>query len=191
MSEEEEIIVIVPVLVVRAVEGKVEDVKIIQDKGLEEVLKEYTKKAVDEWDPTLSDFTVMKTMYEIRYKLPISPDLYDVFTALELPMKRSGNEIYVEIPVYTVSFDNRWSEGAYRDIKVYVITYYFDEDMKKQIIEYAAETTAREKRLEQPLELSEEQLRRLEEGLEEAERLEAEEEEEKPRKRSRGRRKKS
>lgn len=174
MSEEVE--VIVPVLVIRSVEGKIEDVKVYTDKSLEDVLREYGKKAIDEWNPALSDFTIMKTFYELRYKLPIDPDLYDVIEALELEMMREGNELIVKLPVYTISFDNRWSGESYRDLKVYVVTYLIDENVKNQLVEYAAETTAREKSLEPSVTLTEEQLQRLEEGLREAEQVEAEEE---------------
>ena len=174
MSEEVE--VIVPVLVIRSVEGKIEDVKIYTDRSLEDVLREYGKKALDEWNPMLSDFTIMRTFYELRYKLPIDPDLYDVIEALELEMMREGNELIVKLPVYTISFDNRWSGENYRDLKVYVVTYLIDESVKNQLVEYAAETTAREKSLEPSVTLTEEQLQRLEEGLREAEQVEAEEE---------------
>ncbi len=171
----EELEVIVPVLVIRSVEGKIEDVKIYTDKSLEDVLREYGKKALDEWNPALSDFTIMKTFYELRYKLPIDPDLYDIIEALELEMMREGNELIVKLPVYTISFDNRWSGDSYRDLKVYVVAYMIDESVKKQLLEYAAETTAREKSLEPSVSLTEEQLQRLEEGLREAEQVEAEE----------------
>ena len=172
----EEVEVVIPVLVIRSVEGKIEDVKIHTDKSLEDVLREYGKKALDEWNPSLSDFTIMKTFYELRYKLPIDPDLYDIIEALELEMMREGNELVVKLPVYTISFDNRWSGDSYRDLKVYVVTYLIDEKVKDQLVEYAAETTAREKTLEPSVTLTEEQLQRLEEGLREAEQVEIEEE---------------
>ncbi len=191
MSEE---ILVVPVLVVRSVEGKVEDVKIYEDKPIEEVLREYVKKAADEWNPQLSDLTVMRTFYELRYKLPIPPDLYDIVSELGLEMEREGNELIVKLPVFTISFDNRWSGETYRDLKVYVVTYLIDESVKDQIVEYAAETTGKEKSLtpETPqIELTPEQLQRLEEGLSEAEAVETEEEKPKKRRKRNSRRKKS
>ncbi len=191
MSEE---ILVVPVLVVRSVEGKVEDVKVYEDKPIEEVLREYVKKAADEWNPQLSDLTVMRTFYELRYKLPIPPDLYDIVSELGLEMEREGNELIVKLPVFTISFDNRWSGETYRDLKVYVVTYLIDENVKDQIVEYAAETTGKEKSLapETPqIELTPEQLQRLEEGLSEAEAMETEEERPKKRRKRSSRRKKT
>ncbi len=176
MSEEE---LLVPILVVRSVEGKIEDVKIYEDKSLEDVLREYVKKAADEWNPQLSDFTVMRTYYELRYKLPIPPELYDIANELGLEMEREGNELIIKLPVFTISFDNRWSGDTYRDLKVYVVTYLIEDSVQKHIMEYAAETTGKEKSLapEAEFELTPEQLQRLEEGLSEAEAVEVEEEE--------------
>ncbi|AEM39574.1 uncharacterized conserved protein UCP032756 [Pyrolobus fumarii 1A] len=165
----------VPILVVKSVEGQIEEVKIVDDKSLTDVLREYVKKAADEWNPQLSDLTVMRTHYELRYKIPIDPDLYDIVTGLGLELEREGNEVIVRLPVFTISYDNRWSGDTYRDIKVYVVTYLIEDSIKDQIVEYAKETTAREKSLggETQLELTPEQLQRLEEGLSEVEAVEA------------------
>ncbi len=167
MSEE----VKIPILVVKSSEGKIEETNVIEGKSIEEILREYVKRAADEWNPQLSDFTVMKTFYELRYKLPIDPDLYDLAVELNLDLEREGNEVIVKLPVYTISFDNRWSGDSYRDLRVYVITYLVDEKLRDQIIEYAKETTSREKKLESEtsLDITPEQLQRLEEGLAEAE----------------------
>ncbi len=189
MSEE----VRVPILVVKSSEGRIEDTKIVEDKTMEEVLREYVKRAADEWNPQLSDFTVMKTFYELRYKLPIDPDLYDLAVMLNLDLEKEGNEVILKLPVYTISFDNRWDGDTYRDLRVYVVTYLIDEKLKDQIVEYARETTSREKKLgmETSLEITPEQLQRLEEGLAEAEAVEQTGQSSSKKRRKRSRRKSS
>ncbi|HIP65970.1 MAG TPA: DUF2286 domain-containing protein [Pyrodictium sp.] len=157
------------IVVVKSVEGKIEDSRIVEGR-LPDVVKEIARKTLEEWDPEKSDFTIIKARYELRYKLPISPDLYDIIDELNLEKFREGNNLIVVVPVYTISFDNEWLEDKYHDKAVYVVTYYIDEEEKKQIEEYAVETTKAPKEFQQEspgLTLTEEDIAKLEAGLEE------------------------
>ncbi len=171
-------------VIVHAEEGKLVASKVV-NKIVEEVVKELAKKALEEWDPSSSDFTVIKTTLEVRYKLPIDPNLYERLIELNLEMMREGNDLVVRIPIYTISYDSSWIEDAYHERKIIVLSPYLDDEGKRQLEEYAIETTREPKRLETTpqLQISEEELKRLEEGLREIE----EEKPEKP-KRTRKRR---
>ncbi|HIQ56182.1 MAG TPA: DUF2286 domain-containing protein [Pyrodictium sp.] len=157
------------IVVVKSVEGKIEDSRIVEGE-LASIVKEIARKTLEEWDPEKSDFTIIKARYELRYKLPISPDLYDTINELNLEMFREENNLIVIVPVYTISFNNEWLEDKYHDKAIYVVTYYIDEEEKKQIEEYAAETTKAPKEFQQGslgLTLTEEDIAKLEAGLEE------------------------
>jgi hypothetical protein len=173
------------ILVIRSEEGKIVESKVI-DSDLAELVKSITQKALDEWNPASSDFTVLRAKYEIRYKLPIKPELVDIARDLGLDMMREGNELIVQVPIYTISFDNEWMDDSYTDRKMYIVALYLDDEGRKQIEEYAVETTKGPKKIDygsaSQLSLSAEELKALEEGLKELE------QEEKP-KRTRGRRK--
>lgn len=165
------------VLVIRADEGKLTSSKII-DGDYNAVAKEVIKRALEEWNPGESDLTAIRTKLELRYKLPIDPDLYDKIRDLNLELAREGNELIVNLPVLTISFDNAWLDDAYLDRRMYIVSIYLDDSAKQQLEEYAIEATKEPKRIDtsQSITLGEEELRRLEEGLTEIE-------EEKPKRR--------
>jgi hypothetical protein len=179
---------VLSVLIVRAEEGKVVESR-VEDTKLEDAARAALLKAAETWNPLTSDLTAVHGELELRYKLPIDPDLYDRVMELNLEVMREGNEVIVKLPVIVISFDNEWLGDKYRDKKIYVVSHFLDEESRRQVEEYASEATKEPKSLEgsvlpQELEISEEEMRRLEEGLEEAE-------EEKPRKRKKSTRKKS
>jgi len=165
------------VLVIRADEGKLTSSEII-DGDYNAVAKEVIKIALEEWNPGESDLTAIRTKFELRYKLPIDPDLYDKIRDLNLELVREGNELIVNLPVLTISFDNAWLDDAYLDRRMYIVSIYLDDSAKQQLEEYAIEATKEPKRIDtgQSITLGEEELRRLEEGLTEIE-------EEKPKRR--------
>jgi len=152
--------------VISADEGKIIESKTVK-KDFIELLKTYARKAIDEWNPLESDFTIIRSTTDISYTHPISPELFDKVQELGLNIRREGNEIIITIPVYTISYDSQWMESYYRDRKIIVIAPYLDEKEKKQLEEYASEATSEAKRLEEELTLTEEEYMRLEEGLKE------------------------
>ena len=161
----------IKVVVLRSDEGKITH-KDIVEKPYNEVAKSITKKALEEWNPENSDFTAIRTKFEIRYKLPINPELYDTLQELNLEMFREGNELVVNIPVLTISFDNAWLGDSYLDRRMYIIAPYIDNEEVKQLEDYLVDATKEPKKIQQESEelaLGEEELRRLEEGLEELE----------------------
>jgi hypothetical protein len=175
------------VVVIRADEGKITESKIVEDE-IGKIVKEVTKKALEEWEPERSDLTVLHSKLELRYRKPLPPEVADAIFNLNLEYSFEGNDVIVNLPVMVVSFDNRWlDETKYEEKRIYVIAPYLDDDAVKQLEEYAKDTTSSPKDIasltSEPaqLELGEEEIRRLEEGLAEAE------EEEKPRRRRRKR----
>ncbi len=174
------------IAVIRSEEGKIVQAEVIEGE-FPEAIKGYARRAFEEWDPGTSDFTVLKTTFEVRYRLPINADLVDVIRDLQLPMMKEGNELIVQVPIATVSFDNIWINDAYHEKKMYIIAPYLDESEMEQLKGYAADATREPKRLDAGMQfsLSEEELRRLEEGLAEME------QEEKPKRRRRRRKKSS
>lgn len=173
------------ILIVETEDGKLIRQEVVEG-NLYEKVKEVALKLIEKWDPSLSDFTVIRGGYELTYKIPVPVDVLDKIQEYGLQVARSGNEAIITLPVYTISYNNEWTGDTYRDRAICIVTYYIDEDAKKQIIDYAVDATSKPKQLAPQLSLTEEELARLEEGLAEAE------EAEKPKKRRRrSRRKKS
>lgn len=170
-------------IVIEANEGRIVEKKNVQDEP-GRIVKEYAEKALKQWDPLSSDFTVIRSKIEIAYDLPMDPDTFDRIEQLGLERAREERKLIVTIPVYTISYDNKWEGNYYQDKKIIVIAPYIDDNEVEQIKQYAVEATSGPTQLTEDYEiqLSEDAIERLEEGLKEIE-----EEEEKPRKKRRRR----
>jgi hypothetical protein len=158
------------VIVVLSEEGRISERRIVESKDAARIAKDIAARALELWDPTSSDFTIIRSELELRYKLPIDPDLYDIIEELKLPKEVESGELIIKVPVYTISFDNTWLTDAYHDRRMYVVALVFDPEGEKQVEDYAREATKAPKQLqtEATLRIDEEALKRLEEGLEEA-----------------------
>ncbi len=161
------------IIVIRSEEGKITSKEEL-DKDMASVVKEVAERAFQEWDPSRSDFTVLRTKYDLEYSIPIDPDLLDVIEELGLEKEmQPPNKLIVKLPMVTISFDNEWIGESYYEKKMYIIAPRLDDNAVKQIEEYAIEATKEPKRLsgieEEQLTLSEEELARLQEGLQEIE----------------------
>ncbi len=180
------------ILVIRSEEGNISEKSVIESEDIYNVVKEYAEKAFQQWNPSTSDFTVLRTKYEYRVKLPIDPDLLDLIEELNLDKRMELGELVIEVPLVTISYDNEWIGENYHEKRMYIVTPYLDSRFEEEIEKYAIDATKEAKSLAaiegtEPatLTLSEEELRRLEEGLEEIE-----ETEKKQKRKSRRRRKK-
>ncbi len=167
------------VLVIRAEDGRVVQ-SVIEEGKIEDVVKNYARRALNEWEPIYSDFVVLRDKYEVRLKLPISPEQFEKFSKYGLERTPDGYAVF-SITIYTISFDNFWIEGSYQDRKMYLIAPYVDENIKKELEEAAAGSTLIQ---QTTMGGGEVDFSELEEELEELE------EEEKPKKTKRRRRRK-
>jgi hypothetical protein len=119
------------VLVLSIEYGKIVDSKIL-DKDLEEVVKNVLMEILPKWSPKTSDLIAMKHEHEVVFKLPLSKELYGLLSKYGLSRK-SASEVSVRIPVYVVSYENRWVDDDLIDDKVYIIAPYINEEVKKEI----------------------------------------------------------
>ncbi len=128
------------VLVIRAEEGRVTESEVVEGE-LEEVVKETVRKALEEWDPSRSDFIVLREVREVTLGLPIPGHLVDALRPFGLTRK-GPNEASFYLPVYTISFDNRLvseEEGSYEERKIYLIVPYIDDDLRAEFEAQAAD----------------------------------------------------
>ncbi len=127
------------VLVIRAEDGRIVQ-STIEEGRIEDIVKNYARRALNEWEPIYSDFVVLRDKYEVRLKLPISPEQFEKFSKYGLERTPDGYAVF-SITIYTISFDNFWVEGSYQDRKMYLIAPYVDENIKKELEEAAAGST--------------------------------------------------
>ena len=146
------------VLIIRAEEGKVRESKVVKGE-ITSILKEIVKKTAELWDPDSSDFVVIKDKYEVSLKLPLSREEYERYSRFNLRRTSDGYAVF-DIPVYVVSFDNEWQGDDYYDRKIYLISLYVNEDVRRDLESWAIDSTTKKSSSElielEELELEEE-----------------------------------
>lgn len=115
-------------LIVRAESGRVVESSVVEEP-LEEAAKRVAREALEEWNPATSEFVVLRDVEEVTIKLPIPGDLYDELRKYGL-RKKGESEAAIDLPYYTISFDNQRIGDDYIENKVYVIAPYINEDFK-------------------------------------------------------------
>ncbi len=152
----------VDTLIIYVNEGKVANIE-HKSGDLNQNLKPIVSQILNEWNPEISDFAIVKDELIHRFKLPLNPKKYEIYSKFNLT--KEGNEGLITIPTYIVSYESILTDDRYIDKKLAVITYYIDEEVKKTAVEYA-ENLAKEETEEEKEEESEEE-ESLEENLDE------------------------
>ncbi|HIQ02830.1 MAG TPA: DUF2286 domain-containing protein [Desulfurococcales archaeon] len=146
------------VLIIHAEEGKVKESKIVKGE-INSILKEIVKKTTELWDPDKSDFVVIRDKYEVSLKLPLTREQYEKYSKYNLRRTSDGYAVF-DIPVYVVSYDNEWQGDDYYDRRIYLISLYINEDVKRDLENWAIDSTTKKSSSElldlEDLELEEE-----------------------------------
>ena len=117
------------VLVVRAEKGKVIMSEVIEGE-LYDVIKKYVSIASSEWDPRVSDFVVVREDLNVDVEGSLEEEILEYLRSYG-SLEEGEGVLKVRVPVYTISFDNRFmGEDLYIENKVYIIAPYVNEDLR-------------------------------------------------------------
>ncbi len=125
------------VVYIRAEKGKVVETNIIDDE-IENVIKDVAREALEEWDPKLSEFVVLRDEEEITIKLPLPDNILNILKNFKFK-KKSEKEATIIYPYYTISFDNRKVNNDYIEYKVIIVAPYINDDFTAWLETLAAE----------------------------------------------------
>jgi len=106
---------------------------------LRKVVKEAVRRSVDFWDADKSDLVVLRDIYPMSVKLPLTKEQYDKYASYNL--RRAGDEATFEVPVYFISYDNEWKGDSYVDHKMVVVAPRIDDFVEKALCELAESST--------------------------------------------------
>jgi hypothetical protein len=126
-------------LILRSKEGAIVS-KIQQPGELREIVRTIVAETVALWSLEKSDFIVIRDLYPVAIKLPISKEQYDTYTKFDMQRTTNGSVMF-EVPVYVISFDNEWQEEDYVDKEVIVVAPVIDAKVEEIIVELAIEAT--------------------------------------------------
>jgi len=128
------------ILVLRGEYGKVVEENIVEEENIYSAVKKYASKALELWDPEFSDFIIIKDKYEVALKLPLTREQVQRFMKFGIKRSPDGYAKF-NIPVYIISYDSIWVESDYIDRRVYLVTIYVDENVKKDLEKLVVDTT--------------------------------------------------
>lgn len=129
-------------LILNVEKGNVLESKIL-DSEVEEAVKKVVIDVIPRWSPKTSDLIVVKYEHEITLKLPLSKELYESLHKYGLDRK-SPSEVTARIPVYVISYENRWVGEDLIDDKIYVISPHVNDEVRKEIELLAVDITTSE-----------------------------------------------
>lgn len=95
------------------------------------VVKDLAKKLIEEWDPNASDFIILKDQYPVKLPLPLSKELMDKLSSFDI--KRVGNEAETSLPVYEITYSNKWEEETFKAERLIVISPLINDEITTQI----------------------------------------------------------
>ncbi len=128
------------VLAVRAERGQVVKDEIIEG-SLTDVVRRKAAEALNEWNPELSDFIVLRDYRELELPLPLKPELVDLFREIG-SLSRTEDKAIGRFPVYTISFENAMKgEDQYVEYKIYLIAPYINDDVRTELEAEAQDIT--------------------------------------------------
>jgi len=122
---------------IRAEKGKVVETTMFEDRP-ENVVKEAAREALEEWDPSLSEFVVLKDEERVTLELPLPKELEEIIKDFVVE-KKNEKEIVIRYPYYTISFDNRKINEDYIEYKIIIIGPYINDDFTAWLETLAAD----------------------------------------------------
>ncbi|WP_069808260.1 DUF2286 domain-containing protein [Vulcanisaeta thermophila] len=105
--------------------------EIVRSK-LTDLVKEYVRKLLDQWNPEESDFIVLNVLQTVNLKLPLTKELYK--RVEKYGVKRVGDKAEVEIPTYEIIYNSQWMGEDMQMKKFVVIMPYVNDDVINQVI---------------------------------------------------------
>lgn len=145
----------VDTLIIYVNEGKVTKSE-RRNGDLSNNLKPIVVQILNEWNPEISDFAIVKDELTYRFKLPLNPKKYEVYSKFNLT--KEGNEGSITLPTYIISYESVLTDDRYIDKKLAVVTYYIDEEVEKTAIEYAENLAKEETEETETEEIEDEEL---------------------------------
>lgn len=100
--------------------------------NLKDNIKKIVAKLLEKWNPSSSDFVVVREEYVHSEKLPLTPEKYELFSKYNI--ERGSGVAYISIPIFVISYENRLEGGEYIDSKIAVIAPYINEETTNNII---------------------------------------------------------
>ncbi|RFA94216.1 DUF2286 domain-containing protein [Pyrobaculum aerophilum] len=106
--------------------------KEVVNKDVVEAVKEVAIELLKAWDPTASDFIVLRDFYSISYPAPLSRELLE--KVRKYSPKRVENRVEIALPVYEIVHSAQWSGNSLNIGDAVVVFPYVDEATTEEVL---------------------------------------------------------
>jgi hypothetical protein len=118
-------------LVARISGGKVAE-KAVEEAKVFEAVKRKGAELLQRWNPTLSDFIILRDFVTLSFPAPITKELLEKIR--EFSPKRVGDKIEVTVPVFEVVYNSTWTGDNMKIDDAVVVAPHIDDKSDEQIL---------------------------------------------------------
>lgn len=106
--------------------------KEIVSKDVVEAVKDVAAELLKSWDPTSSDFIILRDFYSVSYPAPLTKDLFEKIK--KYSPKRVENHVEVTLPVFEIVHGAEWSGDNLQVGDATVVFPYIDEATTEEVL---------------------------------------------------------
>ncbi len=107
-----------------------------------EVVKRVAVDLLDQWDPTRSDFVILRDFHTHKYPAPISRELFEKIKRYS--PKRVGDVVEVVFPVFEIIHEALWSGGEMQIDTATLIFPHVDQQTTERVLSEIMENLSQE-----------------------------------------------
>ncbi|CCC80844.1 DUF2286 domain-containing protein [Thermoproteus tenax] len=132
-------------IVAKISQGKIVEKRIVEGKVYDAVKREGAA-LLNKWNPTSSDFIILRDYVTLSYKAPITKELLEKIR--EFSPKRIGDKIEVTVPVFEVVYNSTWTGDNMKIDDAVVVAPHIDDESDQRILDSVAREFAEAEEME-------------------------------------------
>ncbi|MEM1518997.1 MAG: DUF2286 domain-containing protein [Pyrobaculum sp.] len=114
--------------------------KEVVSRDVVEVVKDVAIELLKSWDPTSSDFIILRDFYSVSYPAPLSKDLYEKLK--KYSPKRIEDRVEVTLPVFEIVHGAEWAGESLQVGDATVVFPYINDITTEEVLKGVAQSLA-------------------------------------------------
>ncbi|MEM4603964.1 MAG: DUF2286 domain-containing protein [Pyrobaculum sp.] len=114
--------------------------KEVVSRDVVEVVKDVAIELLKSWDPTSSDFIILRDFYSVSYPAPLSKDLYEKLK--KYSPKRIEDRVEVTLPVFEIVHGAEWTGESLQVGDATVVFPYINDITTEEVLKGVAQSLA-------------------------------------------------
>ncbi|ABL87993.1 conserved hypothetical protein [Pyrobaculum islandicum DSM 4184] len=106
--------------------------KEVVNKDVTEAVKEIAVELLKSWNPTSSDFIILRDFYSVSYPAPLAKELLE--KVRKYSPKRIEDRVEVTLPIYEIFYEARWAGESLQVDNATVVFPYIDDVTTEEVL---------------------------------------------------------